>query len=71
MPKVKYSQEEERQKSPTDSLNFDSNFPWEENSASLVKYDSLRSLFGSNEDEKQSTEADEAFKSGEFLGRVT
>lgn len=70
MPKVKYSQVEERQKSPSDSLNFDSNFPWEKNSASLVKYDSLASFQGSSseEAEKQSTEADEAFKSGEFLG---
>lgn len=70
MPKVKYSQVEERQKSPSDSLNFDSNFPWEKNSASLVKYDSLASFQGSSseEAEKQSTEADEAFKSGAFLG---
>ena len=44
VPKVKYSQVEERQKSPSDSLNFDSNFPWEKNSASLVKYDSLASF---------------------------
>ena len=72
VPKVKYSSEEEN---PSDSLNFDSNFPWEDSDASLVKYDSLRSYRPSQGQvgplkEKQSTESsiDEAFKSGEFLG---
>ena len=69
---MKYSSEEEN---PSDSLNFDSNFPWEDSDASLVKYDSLRSYRPSQGQvgplkEKQSTESsiDEAFKSGEFLG---
>ena len=63
MPTVTYKE----QKDLTDSLNFDSNFPWED--ASLVKYDSFRSYQGSGA--KQSVEdepIDEAFKSGEFLG---
>ena len=67
VPTVSYKQEKE-----SDSLNFDSNFPWED--ASLVKYDSFRSYKSpnSNEASMQSTTEDgaidEAFKSGEFLG---
>ena len=72
VPSVTYKQDKE-----SDSLNFDSNFPWED--ASLVKYDSFRSAFkGSRESNEealgsiQSTTEDgaidEAFKSGEFLG---